>query len=139
MPLNTIYVQGDEYMSTEKFEATNRDKHRIAALMGDITFYATLVNLHTDLAVFIDFSGHVDQIVIRIAEDKVRNFNAIITNDSTYIRSKHCTTYDHAVENLTSIKMNLKKILLDGDIKLDGLSYSIREERDYHLAGGWKP
>lgn len=117
--------------------STNRDKHRIAALVGDISFYAALVNLHTDYAVFVDMSGHVETLEVSVRQSKERYTN-VLTKDNIRLSGLYVES-QHVIDALTSIKMNLKKILNDGNIPYNYLNYTIRRERDYHLAGGWRP
>lgn len=119
----------------------NRTKHRLAILVADINFYAALINLHTELAVFVNVSGHVGKIEVRVAPGKEKGYNETLTHDEVYFEPK--SFISGAEEALTNIKLGLKKILLDNKVDRIGLDYeeyvTETRHRDYYLAGGWRP
>jgi hypothetical protein len=124
-------------------ESINRVKHRTATIISDITFYASLINLHTDMCVFVNDHGHVGQLEVRMCESKSR-YNEERTTDSVYYqntREFNVHSAEQADKKLTNIKMVLKKILHDNKIDVSGLDYDERTvvHRDYKLSGGWLP
>lgn len=102
----------------------------IATLLGEVQMLGYLVNEHTKHAVFIDFSGHVKSLRIRIASSK-ENFIEDLTVDEFYVEPER---WGDPTQKLKLLKLRLRKILRDNKIPYNELNYSIREVRDYHLA-----
>lgn len=98
----------------------------IARLSGEITMLALLINQTTELAVFVDFPGHVEWLDISIRKSKER-FNTILTEDRVSFRRSD------PVEKLKKIKLQLRKILRERKVNYNELDYSIAEVKNYHL------
>ncbi len=101
----------------------------IAIALGEVQALAFLTNLHTDYAVFTDFSGHVTLFKIRIRASK-QDYKTRITTDEFYLHKGEAT-----LKRLKILKLRLKKILRDKEVNYNDLDYTIREVRDYHLGG----
>jgi len=67
-------------------EETDRTK-----LMIEIMALAYLVQVHTDYAVFIDYSGHVDSLAIKVVESADRYENEIVSTEF-YVKKYHDDT-----------------------------------------------
>ncbi|MGG4552568.1 hypothetical protein [Paenibacillus humicus] len=100
----------------------------IARLSGEITMLALLINQTTELAVFVDFPGHVGWVEISIRQSK-KDYNTTLTEDRVVFHR------DDAVNQLKKIKLKLRKILRDKKVDYNELDYTIREIREYHLGG----
>lgn len=101
----------------------------IAVLIGEVTALAFLVNQNTKHAVFVDYSGHVDDLELRICTSKEK-YNERITQDALYVSGDQARDVER---KLKLLKLQLRKILRDNKVNYNELSYTIREERDYHL------
>lgn len=108
------------------------DAIEIAKIIGDITTLATMVNELTDVCVFVDFSGHVSLLRVRVTPSK-KEYNDVIVSDELYT-SERWNKSEAGLKSLIQIKLGLKKILRDKKVNTKGLSYTIREEYDYHFS-----
>ncbi|BFH70639.1 hypothetical protein J27TS7_57670 [Paenibacillus dendritiformis] len=101
----------------------------IAVLIGEVQALAFLVNQKTKYAVFVEHAGHVQKLKLSIRASK-ENFTEWITDDELYVSGNLA----HGVERkLKLLKLRLRKILRDNKVDYNELSYTVREERDYHL------
>lgn len=104
-------------------------KLQIAMLVGEIQTLVYMVNEFTDYCAFFNFSGHVCSIDVSIRASK-ENYADHLADTSIYsITDKP----DKALEKLTTMKANLRKILRKNEIDYSRLNYSIEEVRHYKL------
>lgn len=104
----------------------------IAKITGDIMTLATMINELTNMCVFIDFSGHVNQFKIHITPSK-KDYITRIVDDEIKTNSQW-STHEDTLKSLIRIKLGLKKTLREQKVDTYGLSYTVREEYDYHFA-----
>jgi len=113
-------------------------------LVGDISFYAALINMHTNMCVFINDYGHTQSLEVEVCRSRVK-YDYDTTKDEVRYDSRHYPSLRcdpvYTIEKLTNIKLGLKKILMDDEVDVRGLDYEELTEvhRDYNLAGGWRP
>lgn len=101
----------------------------IAVLIGEVQALAFLVNQKTKYSVFVRYSGHVEHLGLVICASKEK-YTEHITDDELYVSGHN----SHDVERkLKLLKLRLRKILRDNEVDYNELSYTVREERDYHL------
>ncbi|MFD3271478.1 hypothetical protein ACE3MS_15265 [Paenibacillus dendritiformis] len=101
----------------------------IAVLIGEVQALAFLVNQKTKYAVFVRYSGHVATLELSIRASK-ESFTEHITDDNFYVSGRNSRDVER---KLKLLKLRLRKILRDNKVDYNELSYTIREERDYHL------
>lgn len=106
-------------------------KLQIAMLVGEIQALSYMVNAFTNYCVFVNFSGHVNSIQVRIAESK-ENYHENLANTDLYLESKYQKP-EVTIERLNTLKSNLKKILRKNKIDYNRLNYTIEEVRHYKL------
>ncbi|NGP60020.1 hypothetical protein FLT15_17925 [Paenibacillus thiaminolyticus] len=104
-------------------------RSEIAVLIGEVQALAFLVNQKTKYAVFVNYSGHVEILGVSIRASK-ENFTEWITSDDIYVSGRNARDVER---KLKLLKLRLRKILRDNKVDYNELSYTIREERDYHL------
>ncbi len=102
-----------------------------AQLIGEITALAFMVNTFTTYCVFMDYAGHVELFKVQITADS-SHYTDVVTQDEVRIDAEKWDE-ESTIQQLINLKSQLRKILLEKKIKYDGLRYTVREERDYHL------
>jgi hypothetical protein len=91
---------------------------------------AHLVNAHTNYCVFIYYSGHVNNVGIRLAESKA-NFNRSVLETEFYsIYKEHMAKGNSCPELQAKVDL-LKRILVENEIPFDDLEYSEEVVREY--------
>lgn len=93
-------------------------------LIAEIIQLAMAINYQTDYCVFVDFSGHVNWLDIKIAESK-ENYNKQVCTSHIVLKR------DNAIERLTAAKSKLIEILETQDIETSDMDYEIKEIRHY--------
>lgn len=78
-----------------------------AKLVAEIMYLSVLVNANTDLCVFASFSGHINEVSLRIADSK-ENFGAIIFDDHGYT---DCDWAEKGIKTVEALKDKLVHIL----------------------------
>jgi len=83
---------------------------KIASYLAEIMSLAFEVNCKTDCAVFVDFSGHVDQLEVRIGLGKDKGaWEKEVGKMSTYLT--HFDEPKKVIKKLESTIAGLKKLL----------------------------
>jgi hypothetical protein len=95
-------------------------------LIAEITFLAMMVQSKTDYCVFVDFSGHVNQIVIDIRESK-QNYQERICRAQTYLNR------EYSIKRLHEIKDQLVEILETNKVDVSHMNYQIEEVYHYYF------
>lgn len=90
--------------------------NKINSLLAEVNNLAIKVQEVTDHAVFIRFSGHVDQLEIEIAESKENYSNKLVTYQIYTDREEEKTT-----KELARVKSKLEAIVADGEIDFSKL------------------
>lgn len=106
-----------------------------AMLVGEIQALAYMVNTFTEYAVFVDFSGHVDAIMVSIRESK-ENYNKRIVEGRSYVPpfdEDWKVSLEEMSSALNKIKSNLRKILRKNAIPYSRMNFDIEEVRRYKL------
>ncbi|MFB5761132.1 hypothetical protein [Paenibacillus medicaginis] len=105
---------------------------RASQLLGDIMQLSALINVHTEYAVFVRYSGHVSRIELNICRSK-EEYNIRVTTDELHTIARKSVNEEHVISNLTKMKLRLKKILKESKVNISDCRYTVREEYDYHL------
>jgi hypothetical protein len=93
-------------------------------LISEIMQLAMAINFQTDYCVFVDFSGHVDELSIRIVESK-ENYKERVCASSTYLNR------EYTMQRLEDMKIKLIEILETKEIDTSIMNYRIEEIRHY--------
>jgi hypothetical protein len=93
-------------------------------LVAEILQLAMAVNFQTDYCVFVDFSGHVSELTIRIVESK-ENYKERVCTSRTYLDR------DYTMQRLEAMKTKLIEILETKQIDTSIMNYQIEEIRHY--------
>ncbi len=115
----------------KNIELSQSFKRQSRQLLSDISMLTLIINQETDMNVFLDFAGHVSSLRIYFTHDS-DDYKWLVSSD-IYLDPGDYRSEESVVDNLTRIKVNLKKIAVDKKIVYNDLCYSVREERDYHL------
>ncbi|CAN7357536.1 hypothetical protein [Paenibacillus sp. LjRoot56] len=104
-------------------------KLQIAMLVGEIQTLVYMVNEFTNYCAFFNFSGHVCSIDVSIRESRT-NYTEHVADTSVYSMTQNP---EKAIEKLTVMKSNLRKILRKNEVDYSRLNYTIEEVRHYKL------
>jgi len=66
-------------------DKSDEDKVRYHKVVSELMYLAVMVNLHTDYCVFLDYSGHVYGLTVRITPTK-EDFNTVLAEDDFQLK-----------------------------------------------------
>ena len=108
-------------------------------LIGEIVALAVIVNEKTPATVFIDFSGHVEWINIKIHKNGWEVNKGFDISETIYVKKDSDEkTAKRRIEQLKKIKSVLSGICIKGRIDLSVLPYEIEtvQIKSYSLTEG---
>lgn len=100
-------------------------------LVVKVLYLAYLVQVKTDYGVFVNYSGHVDQLSIRIVASKER-WQCPVLESEMYLAYEHWRHSAEPVEAALRAKINvLEEVLRTGKVPYDDLDYEEIVYREY--------
>ena len=112
----------------------NKHQEEVNKLVMEIMAAAYAIQVKTDYAVFIDFSGHVDTLTITIKKSAKEYKDLIAETEFRTVQWPHMDTqreFDGWLEDIKDKRDVLKRIAIDSKIDTDYMYKVVHETYSY--------
>lgn len=101
-------------------------------LIAEIFLLAMRVQSETNYCVFIDYSGHVETMKIRIRRSKKKYHDTVAECEFNTV-VKEYSSEENTIKRMECVKETLLEILENKEVDVSNLDYEVEEIRHYYF------